>query len=45
MNPISTAFRGLTKVADATTAAAGAVGGAAVSGVVGGVQGRWRRSY
>ncbi len=39
MNPISTAFRGLTKVADATTAAAGAVGGAAVSGVVGGVQG------
>ncbi|MCV7062869.1 hypothetical protein [Mycolicibacterium vaccae] len=39
MNPISTAYRGLTKVADATTAAAGAVGGAAVSGVVGGVQG------
>lgn len=39
MNPISTAYRGLTKVADATTAAAGAVGGAAVSGVIGGVQG------
>lgn len=39
MNPISTAFRGLTKVADATTAAAGAVGGAAISGMVGGVQG------
>ncbi|WNG87463.1 hypothetical protein C6A87_027635 [Mycobacterium sp. ITM-2016-00317] len=39
MNPISTAYRGLTKVADATTAAAGAVGGAAVSGAVGAVQG------
>ena len=33
MSAISTAFRGLAKVADATTATAGAVGGAAISGV------------
>ncbi|GAB3221749.1 hypothetical protein [Mycolicibacterium hippocampi] len=39
MSAISTAFRGLTKVADATTATAGAVGGAAINGVAGGVRG------
>lgn len=39
MNPISTAYRGLTKAADATTAVAGAVGGAAVTGMLGGIQG------
>ncbi|CAA0127007.1 Uncharacterised protein [Mycolicibacterium vanbaalenii] len=39
MSAISTVFRGLTKVADATTATAGAVGGAAINGVVGGAQG------
>jgi hypothetical protein len=36
---VSMAVRGLVKVADTTTAAAGAVGGAVVSGAVGGVQG------
>lgn len=39
MSAISTVFRGLAKVADATTATAGAVGGAAISGVAGGVRG------
>jgi hypothetical protein len=39
MSPITAAFRGVTKAADATTAAAGALGGAAISGIVGGLQG------
>ena len=33
--------RHVTQTADATTAAAGAVGGAAISGVVGGVEGKF----
>ena len=39
MNPVKSAFRGVARVADTTTAAAGAVGGAAINGVVGGIQG------
>ena len=38
MNPVKSAFRGVARVADTTTAAAGAVGGAAINGVVGGIQ-------
>jgi hypothetical protein len=39
MNIVSAATRAVAKTADVTTAAAGAIGGAAVSGTVGGLQG------
>ncbi|MGE2837087.1 hypothetical protein [Mycobacterium sp. SMC-4] len=39
MNIVSAATRAVTKTADMTTAAAGAVGGAAVNGAVGAVRG------
>lgn len=39
MNPFTATFRGVTKAADATTAAAGAIGGAAINGAVGAVRG------
>src|SRR6476659_9920005 len=39
MDIVSGAVRVVTKAADATTAAAGAVGGAAINGIAGGIQG------
>ena len=39
MDPVRTAFRGLSKAADTGTAAAGAVGGAVINGMAGGVKG------
>ena len=45
MNIVRGAARVVTRTADATTAAAGAVGGAAITGVIGGVEGLEERKW